>query len=168
MEDFDRWSNKKKEQEAFAKWSDEKASAAKLMQPAQPVATNYSAPFYGAGEPSRPLPVADEGRRASGRHLGILEGAPPTAQNPLVATGDSARAGVERTQPTEKPPAQPEKKKTPINQRNKITLHPGVEKVDAAAKAAQSQRQSQPAPQPQAKAPAPVTPTGQALRLGEL
>ncbi|HWQ51085.1 MAG TPA: hypothetical protein VN369_04705, partial [Terriglobales bacterium] len=43
--------------------------------------------FRITGESSRPLPVTDEGRRASGRNLGILEGAPPTAQNPLVATG---------------------------------------------------------------------------------
>ncbi|HWQ50825.1 MAG TPA: hypothetical protein VN369_03380 [Terriglobales bacterium] len=61
--EFNEWSNKKKEQRDFELW--------------------------GA---SRPLPVAETGRRASGRNLGILKGALPTAQNPLVATGSDSKA----------------------------------------------------------------------------
>jgi hypothetical protein len=38
--------------------------------------------------------TAEKGRRTSGRNLGILEGAPSTEQNTLVATGQQARTGM--------------------------------------------------------------------------
>ncbi|HWQ51083.1 MAG TPA: hypothetical protein VN369_04695 [Terriglobales bacterium] len=44
-------------------------------------------PEHPQGERGDRCHTADEGSRASGSNLGILKGAPPTAQNPLVATG---------------------------------------------------------------------------------
>ncbi|MPM46337.1 hypothetical protein SDC9_93035 [bioreactor metagenome] len=53
--EFEIWSNKKKEQENFAKWAEGKKAA-------QPIAASYSAPYYGAGdaakfgvEPTQPI-----------------------------------------------------------------------------------------------------------------
>ena len=94
---------------------------------------------------------------------------------PFVGAGESARTGIEQTQPTQPTqPVQSEKKTTtPASRRGGITLHPGMKEVDWKAKAAQSQAAVTPAAssptaeksQPQVKAP--FTPIGQSARLGE-
>ena len=86
--EFDEWSNRQKERQNFAKWSDERKKST-----AQPAFTNYSAPYAGVGE--------------------------------------SARTGIERTQPTRPAPTQParvqpEETTTPASRRGGITLHPGM------------------------------------------
>jgi hypothetical protein len=45
--EFEEWSNKKKEQEAFSRYAAEKRNTA------QPIAASYSAPFVGVGESTR-------------------------------------------------------------------------------------------------------------------
>ena len=85
-------------------------SAIKAGEPKKPGIGHRTAKTGGLknvvyGGASRSLPVADEGRRTSGRNLGVLDRASAKEQNTLVATGkpEAADAGSAQENTSERP-----------------------------------------------------------------